>query len=120
MRAGELSAALHFQTPQAQGLTSLSSPACALALPMQVAAEQGGQAQSSSCTKDMPADEPATSQAQALSQGLLAGPVQRSEQHQGLGRLAAPRAGGLAGPGPPLPGKGLEGGERLAQPPLRP
>ncbi|XP_066846033.1 microtubule-associated protein futsch-like [Anser cygnoides] len=53
----------------------------------QVAAEQGGQAQSSSCTKDMPADEPATSQAQALSQGLLAGPVQRSEQHQGLGIL---------------------------------
>ncbi|XP_040400277.1 sialidase-like isoform X2 [Cygnus olor] len=53
----------------------------------QVAAEQGGQAQSSSCTRDTPADEPATSQTQAPSQGLLAGPVQRNEQHQGLGIL---------------------------------
>ncbi|XP_027303281.3 uncharacterized protein [Anas platyrhynchos] len=53
----------------------------------QVAIEQGGQAQSSSCTKDMPADEPATSQTQAPSQDLLAGPVQRSEQHQAQGIL---------------------------------
>ncbi|XP_027303268.3 uncharacterized protein [Anas platyrhynchos] len=53
----------------------------------QVAIEQGGQAQSSSCTKDTPADEPATSQTQAPSQDLLAGPVQRSEQHQAQGTL---------------------------------
>eukprot|EP00075_Anas_platyrhynchos_P014211 XP_027303464.1 nascent polypeptide-associated complex subunit alpha, muscle-specific form-like [Anas platyrhynchos] len=51
----------------------------------QVAIEQGGQAQSSSCTKDTTADEPATSQTQAPSQDLLAGPVQRSEQQQAQG-----------------------------------
>lgn len=98
MRAGELPAALHSQTPQAQGLTSLPLPACALALPMQVAAEQGGQAQSS-CTKDTPADEPATCQKQEPSQGLLDGPVQSSEQEQGLGTR---RGAGWSWATPPL------------------
>ncbi|XP_066846034.1 protein capicua homolog isoform X1 [Anser cygnoides] len=74
-------------SPAAADEAGAAATPLAMVLGHQVAAEQGGQAQSSSCTKDMPADEPATSQAQALSQGLLAGPVQRSEQHQGLGIL---------------------------------
>ncbi|XP_066846038.1 angiomotin-like [Anser cygnoides] len=80
-------------SPAAADEAGAAATPLAMVLGHQVAAEQGGQAQSSSCTKDMPADEPATSQAQApsqaqaRSQGLLAGPVQRSEQHQGLGIL---------------------------------
>ncbi|XP_068520074.1 uncharacterized protein [Anas acuta] len=64
----------------------------------QVAAEQGGQAQSS-CTKDTPADKPATCQKQEPSQGLLDGPVQSSEQEQGLGKR---RGAGWSWATPPL------------------
>ncbi|XP_071888914.1 uncharacterized protein [Anas platyrhynchos] len=85
----------------------------------QVAIEQGGQAQSSSCTKDTTADEPATSQTQAPSQDLLAGPVQRSEQQQAQGWQHHAQRGWLV-LGHPFPGKGLGGGDRLAQHPLRP
>nr|XP_038028091.1 uncharacterized protein LOC113842126 isoform X2 [Anas platyrhynchos] len=53
----------------------------------QVAAKQGGQAQSS-CTKHTPADKPATCQKQEPSQGLLDGPIQSSEQGLGIHDLA--------------------------------
>ena len=58
----------------------------------------------SSCTKDTPADEPATCQKQEPSQGLLDGPVRSSEQEQGLGTR---RGAGWSWATPPLGGKAL-------------